>query len=145
MTSLKSDQQMTLPLPPCAKISNISIAWNNGSANTWQILRTSLPTLLLCRHRKCKFLVFYSLVYHVSECEWNFEFYENSVNLPSVKLSKKPSLYFRLYQLLFEHLFGKFISVSICYSWQDFIFEIKLMFLNFCFHNFYYIHRRFKN
>ena len=50
----------------------------------------------------------------------NFEFYENSVKLSSVKLSKKPtSLYFQLYQLLFEKLFGKFMPVTIiyvCYS-----------------------------
>ena len=58
----------------------------------------------------------------MSECKWNFEFYENSVKLSSVKLSKKPSSYFQLYQLLFEQLFGKFMSVTIiyvCYSWQD--------------------------
>ena len=61
------------------------------------------------------------------ESKWNFEFYENLVKLFSVKLSKKPSLYFQLYQLLFEQSFGKFMSVTIiyvCYSWQDFVFEM---------------------
>ena len=63
------------------------------SANAWQILRTPLTTSLLCRHHKCMFpfWVFLCLVCHMSECKWNFEFYENSVKLSSVKLSKKPS------------------------------------------------------
>ena len=63
------------------------------SANRWQFLRTPLPTPLLCRHHKCMFLFcfFWSLVFHMSECKLNFEFYENSVKLSSVKLSKKPS------------------------------------------------------
>ena len=42
-----------------------------------------------------------------------FEFYENSVKLSSVTLLKKPSLYFSLYQLFFEHLSGEFMSVII--------------------------------
>ena len=63
----------------------------------------------------------------MSERKWNFEFYEKSVKLSSVKLSKKASSYFQLYQLLFEQLFGTFMSVSIiyvCYSWQDFVFKM---------------------
>ena len=66
----------------------------------------------------------------MSECKWNLEFYENSVKLSSVKLSKKPSSYFELYQLLFEQLFGKFMSVTIiyvCYPSQDFVFKILLI------------------
>ena len=53
------------------------------------------------------------------ECKWNFEFYENSIKLSSVKLLKEQSLYFPLYQLLFEQLFGEFMSVTVvyvCYS-----------------------------
>ena len=40
-------------------------------------------------------------------------FNENSVKLSSVELSKKPSLYFPLYQLFFEKRFGEFMSVTI--------------------------------
>ena len=63
------------------------------SANAWQILRTPLTPPLLCRHHKCMFpfWVFLCLVCHMSECKWNFEFYENSVKLSFVKLSKKLS------------------------------------------------------
>ena len=66
----------------------------------------------------------------MSECKWNFEFYENSVKLRFAKLSKKPSVYFQLYQLIFEQLFRKFMSVTIiyvCYSWQDFVSEMQLI------------------
>ena len=66
----------------------------------------------------------------MSKRKWNVEFYENSVKLCSVKLSKKPSLYFQLYQLLFDKRFGNFVSVTIIYvyhSWQDFVFEMEMI------------------
>ena len=66
----------------------------------------------------------------MSKCKWNFEFYGNSVKLSSVKLSKKPTSYFELCQLLFEQFFGKFMLVTIiyvCYQWQNFVFEILFM------------------
>ena len=40
-------------------------------------------------------------------------FNENLLKLSSVELSKKPSLYFPLYQLFFEKRFGEFMSVTI--------------------------------
>ena len=64
------------------------------SANAWQILRTPL-TSPFCVDiiNVCFFSVFFflSLVCLMSECKWNFEFYENSVKLSPVKLSKKLS------------------------------------------------------
>ena len=54
MTFTKNGQQMTLPLPPSAKMNN---RYNQimESANTWQILRTPFPRPFFCRHHKCKF------------------------------------------------------------------------------------------
>ena len=61
----------------------------------------------------------------MSECKCNIEFYEKWIKLSSAKLSEKPSLYFQLYQLLYEQPFSKFMLVTIiygCYSWQIFCF-----------------------
>ena len=100
------------------------------SANTWQILRTPLFTPLLCRHRKCMFPFWLFKVWSVTCLNaneiLNFIKIQSSYLLSSYQRNQA-SLYFQLYQLLFEQLFGKFMSVTIiyvCYSWQDFVFEM---------------------
>ena len=100
------------------------------SANTWQILRTPLFTPLLSRHRKCMFPFWLFKVWSVTCLNaneiLNFIKIQSSYLLSSYQRNQA-SLYFQLYQLLFEQLFGKFMSVTIiyvCYSWQDFVFEM---------------------
>ena len=62
----------------------------------------------------------------MSECKWNFEFYENSVKLSSVKLLKKLSkLIFPTISVAFWTSFGKFMSVTILFAIRD-----KLLFWN---------------
>ena len=98
------------------------------STNTWQFLRAPLSIPFCVEFINACFLSGF-LKFGQSHVwmQMNFEFYENSVKLSSVKLSKKPSSYFQLYQLLFEQLFDKFMSATIiyvCYSWQDFLFKM---------------------
>ena len=100
------------------------------SANTWQILRTHLPTHFLCRHHKCMFPFWFFKVWSVTCLNaneiLNFMKIQSSYLLSSYQ-RKQASLYFQLYQLLFEHLFGKFMPVTIIYvyySWQDFVVEM---------------------
>ena len=103
------------------------------STNTWQFLRIPLPTLPtapLCRHHTCKFLFWFFKVWSVTCLNaneiLNFMKIQSSYLLSSYQRNQA-SLYFQLYQLLFEQLFGKFMSVTIiyvCYSWQDFVFKM---------------------
>ena len=92
------------------------------SANTWQFLRTPLPTPVLCRHHKCMFPFWFFKVWFVTCLNaneiLNFMKIQSSYLLSSYQRNQA-SLYFQLYQLLFEQLFGKFMSVTIiyvCYS-----------------------------
>ena len=99
-------------------------------ANTWQFLRSPspphpLPPALLCRHHKCMFPFWLFKVWSVTCLNaneiLNFMKIQSSYLLSSYQRNQA-SLYFQLYQLLFEQLFGKFMSVTIiyvCYSWQD--------------------------
>ena len=95
------------------------------SENTWKILRNPLPTHLLCRYHKCMFPFWFFKVWSVTCLNaneiLNFMKIQSSYLLSSYQRNQA-SLYFQLYQLLFEQLFGKFMSVTIiyvCYSWQD--------------------------
>ena len=101
------------------------------SENTWQILRTPLPTPLLCRQHKCMlpfwFFKVWSVTYLIENEILNFVKIQSSY-LPSSYQRNQANLYFQLYQLLFEQLFGKFMSVTIkffSYSWQDFVFAME--------------------
>ena len=99
------------------------------SANTWQILRSPLPTLLLCRHHKCMFPFWFFKVWSVTCLNaneiLNFMKIQSSYLLSSYQRNQA-SLYFQLYQLLFEQLFGKFMSVTIIYiAIRDKIFFLK--------------------
>ena len=131
MTSTKNGQQITLPLPPSLKKWAIDLLFKiMKSTNTWQLLRTPLSSPLLCRLHKCMFSFCFFKVWSVTCLNaneiLNFMKIQSSYLLSSYQRNQA-SLYFQLYQLLFEQLFGKFMSVTIiyvCYSWKDFVFEM---------------------
>ena len=85
------------------------------SANTWQFLRTSLPAPRLCRHHKCMFLFWLFKVWSVTCLNaneiLNFMKIQSSYLLSNYQRNQA-SLYFPLFQLLFEQLFVKFMSVT---------------------------------
>ena len=99
------------------------------SADTWQFLRTSLPTPLLCRH-KCIFLFWFFKVWSVTCLNaneiLNFMKIQSSYLLSNYQRNQA-NLYFQLCLLHFEQLFVKFMSVTIIYawySWQNFVVEM---------------------
>ena len=111
------------------------------SANTWKISRTPHPPhFFVDIINVCSLSGFLRFGLSHAWMLLNFEFYENLVKLFYVKLSKKPSLYYPLYQLLFEQLSGEFMSVTICFlicNWcVIFVSNMKFLFSNFCFYNF---------
>ena len=117
MTPTKNGQQMTLPLPPLAK------------NYTWQILKKTLYTPILCRYHKCMFPFCHFKVCSVTCLNGNeildFMKIKSSYLLSSYQRNQV-SLYFQLYQLFFEQHFGKFLSVTViyvCYSRQNFVFK----------------------
>ena len=81
------------------------------SANKWQFLRTSLPTLLLCRHHKCMFPFWFLKVWSVTCLNGNeilnFIKIRSSYLLPSYQRN----------QALISNYIGYFLNnflVSLC-------------------------------
>ena len=87
------------------------------------------PKPLLCRHHKCKFPFWFFKGWYVTSLTANeildFMKIQSSYLLSSYERNQA-SLCFQLYQLLFEQLFGKFMSVTIIYiAIRDKIFFLK--------------------
>ena len=105
------------------------------SENTWQILRTPLPTPLLCRYHKCMFPFSFFKVWSVTCLNaneilvWILWKFSQVIFCPGIKETKEAYISNYISYFL-NNTFGKFMSVTIicvCYLWQDFVFEMYLM------------------
>ena len=101
------------------------------SANTWQFLRTSLPTPLLCRHHKCVFLFWLFKVCSVTSLNangiFNFMKIQSSYFCQTIKETKQAYIFNYVSYFLNNFLLSFVKSVTIiyvCYSWQDFVVEM---------------------
>ena len=103
------DNKFLLLLSFRSLIYDVSKKWETNDPSPTSTLSENEPSQssLLCS--VLRFVLSHVWMLMKFRILWKF------IKLSSFKLSKQPGLYFALYQLFFENLFGEFMSVTIMY------------------------------
>ena len=103
------DNKFLLLLSFRSLIYDVSKKWQTNDPSPTSTLSENEPSQssLLCS--VLRFVLSHVWMLMKFRILWKF------IKLSSFKLSKQPGLYFALYQLFFENLFGEFMSVTIMY------------------------------